>query len=947
MINLCNRTEYSFRLAFGHIQNVLNAQSGNIAGICDRHGTWGHVAWEKLCKKNGVKPVFGVELALVDDAKINVKEGQKFLRFIALNNVGLKKMYELTTLATRQFYYLPRIDKSDIADLGKDVAVLTTWPLEVEGLNVYLDLNPSTPKGYIEWAIENNIEPLATSDNYYPAPEDKAAYETCIGSRMSNDKSTSIHILDEWDLQIELDGICPPEFIERAIRNSESLGEAADVTLPRAKLPHPPVEKTLKEMCEEAAPERGIDLTDKVYRDRLDRELSLIAEKEYEDYFYIISDLCRWAKKTMLLSPARGSSCGSLVCYLLYITDIDPIPYDLIFERFIDINRADLPDIDIDFPDVKRNKVLKYLRETYGETCVAQLGTVNRFKAKSTISECAKELQIPLWDVEDLKDAIIERSGGDSRAAYCIMDTFQELDIGKKTLEKYPELKISEQIEAHARHSGKHAAGIIVTSDPVSWYCSVDEQTGCSMVDKIDAEELNLLKIDALGLRTLTVIEDCLKQIGWKNQDLLNHPLNDQLAFTLINDGKFSGIFQYEGYALQSLCHQFKVENFEDIVSVTALARPGPLNSGMANEWVKRRIGERKIEYEHPMLEPILRTSYGVVIYQENIMRIAREIGKLSWEDVSALRKAMSKSLGKEFFDGYKAEFLKGAEENNIDLEFAEDMWNRMNTFGSWAFNRSHAVAYGMVSYWCMVLKAHYPLEYAAACLRHAKDDKQIIMILRELDKEGYEYEPYNKELSKENWIVHEGKLIGGLTGIKGIGVKIAKDIIKRRKNGDELTGKQLQLLDEGKTAYDSLYEGYDKWGHVLENPYHYNITSRITEIKEITSESEGIFVFIGKITNKNQRDHNELVNIQKRGGTIMKGQTLYLNLVIEDDTDSIICTIDKHNYMKYGKPIIEDGKADDWYLFKGFNRKGFRRINISRWIKLTGTYEKENWENE
>lgn len=935
MINLANRTEYSFRIAFGALDKVLDVQQG-VAGMCDRHGTWGHVNFEKQCKKKGIKPVFGVELAYVPKPELREKQGAQFIRFLALTNDGLRQIYELVSAATDEnhFYFFPRIGPNDIKDLTKDVVVLASSEIEKPNeARLYLDLSPVTRASAITWARENGITPLATSDNYYPTPDDQHTYEVCIAGN-AEEKTTPQHILDEWQWRTAVMG--DEDFKSLALENAKFIGDLADVELPRAELVHPPVTKTLRQMCEDAAPKRGIDLTDTKYKARLDRELELIAEKDYEDYFFLIADIVQWAKKTMLVGPARGSSCGSLVCYLIEITEVDPLPYDLLFERFIDLNREDLPDIDIDFPDVKRELVFEYMRETYGSECVAQLGTVSRFKAKSTISEVAKVLHVPMWEVNDLKDAIIERSSGDSRAAFCILDTFNELDIGKEVLRKYPEMRVAGGIEQHARHSGRHAAGIVVTKDPVSWFCSVDHHKGAAQVDKKDAEELNLLKIDALGLRTLSVIEDCLEQIGWSNEKLLAHDLEDPKAFSVLNDGKFSGIFQYEGYALQSLCHQMSIDSFEDVVSITALARPGPLNSGMATEWLRRRNGEKPVTYEHPDLEPILHTSYGVVIYQENIMQIAREIGGMSWEDVSELRKAMSKSLGQEFFDQYKRKFLAGAATKGFEGEQAEEFWDKINTFGSWAFNRSHAVAYGMVSYWCLVLKAHFPLEYAAASLRHSKSDDQSIKMLRELVNEGYQYTPFDPELSKANWSVQKGKLVGGMIGVKGIGAKTAQSIMKRREEGKDPTPAQMRKFENAETPWDMIFECKERWGHILENPAEHGINSKLTQLNEITQESDGTFVCIAKITEKNLRDHNELVNLNKRGGRRIEGQSLFLNLTIEDDTDSMICTVDRFKYMQYGKPIIEGGKAGDWYIFKGYNRRGFRKLYIQRWKKLS-----------
>jgi DNA-directed DNA polymerase III PolC len=937
LVNIRNRTEHSYRTAYGKVDNVVAIQKAPYAAITDRHGTWGHVRWSRVCKAAGIKPIFGVELAVVQDMEVREKQNTCHMNFLAINDAGLREIYELVTLATEKFYYVPRVDFNAVSDVMASGNIICTSGSCTDlsqlgkGLkNFYVELNQLSPKFVPAMASDFGYELVATGDNLYPRPEDKAAYEIVLGKdRIS--RTAAGHILDRWQwLEFW------PEH-EEAIFNSFRIAEQCDANLPSAEMIHPEITKTLDQLCIEGAKRLEIDLKNETYKARLKRELDLIKEKKFEDYFHVVADMVNYAREHMLVGPARGSSCGSLVCYLIGITGIDPIPYDLLFERFIDINREDYPDIDIDFQEDKREMVFDYLRTKYGHDRVSRLGTISVFKAKSAITDVAKQLRIPVWEVQDLKDSIIERSTGDSRAAFCILDTFEQLDIGRKTLEKYPELRYSADLEGHARHTGVHAAGIIVTAHPVTNYCSINQQTGAAMLDKYDAEKLNLLKIDALGLRTLSVLQDTLDQIGWDRAKLEKYPLDDKKAFDVLNVGKFSGIFQFEGYALQSLTKQMHVDGIEDIVSITALARPGPLNSGGATEFLKRRMGLSEVKYLHPMAEAITKVTYGVIVYQEQVMQIAREIGGLSWEDVSQLRKAMSKSLGKEFFDKYWERFKVGAKKNSIKEAQAKVIWDNINTMGSWAFNRSHAVAYGLMSYWCLVMKAHYPLEFAASCLRNAKDDDQSVKILRELVNEGYSYKPYDAKHSKINWSVQQGQLIGGLISIKGIGAKLAESIVRKRDNELPLTAREQRLMAEGVTPWDSVFEAKDKWGHIRQAPGKYGIESNIVDLEEITQESNGMFVFIGKLTEKNLRDHNELQNLEKRGGRRMEGQTLFLNITVEDDTSSMICTINKYRYLQYGLPIVEEGKIGDWYIFKGENKRGFRKIHIHRWKKLTG----------
>ena len=937
MINIRNRTEYCFRKAFGPIDSVVAASTGNALGICDS-GTWGHVNFSKACKALGKKALFGVEIPIVEDATERSKQPANEMAFIAKNNEGLSEIYQLVTKSTdkQHFYYYPRLSYEHLFDLSDNVIILSgtnpNWGLLplTQKENLYIELNPMSVRKSLDFAERKGFKVVATSDNFYPSVKDRKAYEVLIG-RNRTDRTAPMHILNEWEWREAL-----PWAPEEAIKNTYEIADLCNVELPTAQMVSFKSDKTLLQMCLDGAVRRNIDLTDEVYSARLKREIDMIATKKFEDYFYVIADMIKYAKQHMLVGPARGSSAGSLVCYLTDITDIDPIKHDLLFERFIDITREDLPDIDIDFQDDRREMVFEYLREKYGAEKVAHLGTVSRYKAKSTIAEVAKELGIPAWEVNDLKGAIIERSSGDSRAAFCILDTFNELDVGREVMRKYPQMKIAAEMENHARHTGVHAAGMIVTEYPVSKYCSVSGQTGAAQIDKKDAEELNLLKIDALGLRTLSVLQDVLDQIGWDRDSLINFPLEDKEAFEVLNSGKYAGIFQFEGYALQSVTHQMKVHSFEDIAAITALARPGPLNSGGTTEYIKRHIGEAPVEYLHPLTEKITKVTNGVVVYQEQVMTIARDVGKLSWEDVSTLRKAMSKSYGKEYFDTFWERFKIGAAENGIKEDQAQRIWENINTMGSWAFNRSHAIAYGMVSYWCCVLKSRYPLEFAAACLRNVKDDEQAVKLLREVVKEGLVYKSFDKFKSEENWSVQDGELIGGLIGIKGIGPKMAEGIVERRKLMQPLTPRQENLLNEGTTPYDDIFECERRFGHIKKNPEEHNIKTKIVDIEQLDADTPGTFVFFGKLKEKNLRDMNETVNLSKRGGRRVETNNLWLNLTFEDDTGPIISTIDRFKYNKMGKQIVEDGRIGDWYLVKGTLRAGFRKVYVDKWKKLS-----------
>jgi DNA polymerase III alpha subunit len=955
VIHLRLRTEYNFRRVYGSVARVVASVTGNACGIADT-GAWGHVSFAKACKKAGKRPIFGVEVPVVTSPKMRVKNYGVSMALLARNAAGLEELYQVMTRANSEeyFYHFARLGYTDINELSENIIILTgNWPdlnqLKLRS-NVYLEVNPAS-HGWLKRAVETHHQLAVTADNYFPRAQDRGSYELMVDK--AQQRTSLMHLPDEYELRNVI-----PDLPDSAFTNTQVIADACTAKLPKAENVKYPDPIPLSEMCRQGAIARGLKITewggkivvgrpenwsgglpdwrfnDDTYEQRLVRELAMIKEKKFEDYFYVIADLVTQAKKDMLVGPARGSSAGSLVCYLLGITDVDPIVHDLMFERFIDITRADLPDIDIDFQDTKRDLVIKHLQKKYGAERVGRIGTVNRMKAKSCLGLVAKKVGIPPWEITDLKGAVIERSTGDARAQFCIADALDSLDIGKALVQKFPALRHAAALEAHARHSGMHAAGLVVTNEPISQYGVID-RSGAIQMDKKDAEVINLLKIDALGLRTLSVLQDCLDQIKKSREWLVTYPLDDIEAFAVFNEERYAGLFQFEGYALQSLTRQMKIREFYDIVSITALARPGPLHCGAATEFIERRVGKVAVSYLHPLAEPLTRDTYGTVIYQEQVMAIGRVIGQLSWEDVSQLRKAMSKSLGEEFFNQYWVKFEAGAAAHGIDSKEAKLIWEKICTFGSWAFNKSHAVSYGLVSYWCSVLKAHWPLEYAAACLRNSKDEEQTIKLLREIKLEGFDFLPVDPAHSLLTWSVKDGQLLGGLTNVKGIGVSKAREILAARKSKEPYKPGIRKLLVNPKTPFDDVFEGERRFGDVYRNPHKYNITSLpVTYVKDV--QDNGDYVVVAKIKEKNLRDLNEYGNVVKRGGRRVEKNNLFLNLYIEDDTGGIIATVGRFEYQRYGKAIVEAGREGDWFIFAGEIKNNWRKLYVKKVRKLT-----------
>lgn len=939
------RTGYSFRSAVGRIDDVISRLKeigATHAPITDTASTFGWVKWAKATKKLDLRPVFGVEMAVTNS--INEKKPSvDYWTFIARDS--LVPLHELIKLATEQFRYQPLLTREqawgrdDVSVIMGHRADFTTIPT---GKHLAVGLSPSITKGQVKRALDAGHQLVAASDNRYPRQGQQGLYETIAGRNASTQSYPQwIMSDDEWR-QHMLMIVDTPTHLNDAMRVREAIFEQSTATLLPAEMVHPPRPKPLREMCEDGARELGCDLSRPEYSARLERELKLIAEKKYEDYFYLVADICQWARQRMIVGPARGSSCGSLACYLLKITTVDPIPYGLIFERFIDINRSDLPDIDIDFPEHRRTEVFEYVAQKYGREKVARLGTVAMYQPKSALKEAAGAMDIQPWLLNPVMDAIIERSSGDSRALQATEDTLRDTAAGREFLEKYPEILVATQMEGHPRHAGQHAAGIVITEQPVINYVAVDQRTGATMCDKKDAEDLNLLKIDALGLTQLSIFENTLDLAKLPRDHLFTIPLDDPAAFDVLNKKKYSGIFQFNGLALQSITDQIDVNHLNDIVAITALARPGPLNTGGTNHWIKVRTGREKETYPHPLFEPHLKSTLGVVAYQEQVMIIGREIGGLSWEDVTALRKAMSKSLGKEFFDQYGDKWKAGAREKGIPEAVLEKVWDDLCAYGSWAFNLSHALAYGLVSYYCCWLKAHYPLEFAAATLTHTDNPDTQIKLLRELASEGVEYLPADLELSSDKWTVKKGgnwnHLVGPLNNVLGIGPKMMASILGARQRGEPIPERARKLLENPRTKIDSLFPIRDAFKRLMPDPKAMNIISTPANIRDVqvTGTEYEVVVFC-TTENIKPKDENEEINVAKRGGRRLTGPTDALNLRLADDTDVIFAKVNRWDFKRLGKPIVERGRAGKaLYAIKGNVPKDFRMISVKA-VKYIG----------
>jgi DNA-directed DNA polymerase III PolC len=630
------------------------------------------------------------------------------------------------------------------------------------------------------------------------------------------------------------------------------------------------------------------------------------------------------------------------------IVEVNPLEYGLLFERFIDVNRSDLPDVDIDFPDDRRELVFDYIISRYGKEMVARIGTVSVFKPKSALNDTAKCYNIPPWEIEKLTDIMVDRSGGDARANMAIEDTINQFEIGRDLVKKFPKILMATKLEGHPRHTGQHAAGVIIADRPVANYMAINRRDGAyiAQINKNDAEKIGLMKIDALGLKTLSVIQDCCDQVGMDPKALYKVDTNDRGAIEIFKQDKVAGIFQFEGYAVRSLMRVMGVDSFNDIVALTALARPGPLHGGGAIVYVQRKSGAVDWDYEIPQMEPVTNETYGTIVYQEQVMRICREIGNFDWADTSTIRKAMAKSMGEEFFNKYELKFIEGAKQHDIPEDKAQELWRTMCTFGSWGFNKSHAVSYALLSYWCAYLKCHHPLEFSVAHLRRTDSSDHVLRILRELKDEGIEIIPFDPDISQSTWSIKGNTIYGGFEAVRGIGPVAAKQCLAKRNEPGwpfNLTQSLRQkILAPNNTPWHNLDRMRKKYAKLYEDPENYvtkntpnGVTGPVVTIQSI-KEDKGTYTFVGALKKRNLRDLNETQSLVRRGGKVVTRNQFFLNLAFEDDTSSILASISRWRYPSIGAPLMEMEADDKDFLVKGeISTTGWRKIDVHKIVRI------------
>jgi DNA polymerase-3 subunit alpha len=544
----------------------------------------------------------------------------------------------------------------------------------------------------------------------------------------------------------------------------------------------------------------------KTYKERFYEEIRLIMKLGFTPYFILCNRLMKWVDENEISrGPARGSSAGSLVSYLLDITMIDPIPHDLLFSRFIDPNRTDFPDVDMDFEDTRRHEVVQYFIDTYGADRVAMLGNNMVFKSKMALKDVSRLFKyeydtITMSEIQHMCDLVIERSGADSRLSFCLEDTFKQFDFAKEFKSKYPKVaKFSQQLEGMTKQQGVHAAAVVIADGDINQYTALrpfDKNSNfkVSQMDKHDAEDIGILKMDVLGLNTMGIIAETkrlIKSRHGKNIDIedlcrdVSYTGGDPKVYRTFADAKTVGIFQFMSPGLTRLSKQVQVEKFGEISDATALHRPGPIHSGAMNRYPACKFGRAKeAKPLHQIIAKWTKDTYGLIIYQEQVMQIVRELGGFNWEQTNTVRKVMSKSGGAEYFmKTFWPTWKKNCKKKGLDKSKALKAFKRIMSFGSWAFNKSHSVSYAMVSYICMWFKVHYPIEFATAYLNVVKDNtgEKIQAMIRDCDRMRIAIREPNVNVSERRFVIHGDAIVASISDVKHVGVAAVKSVIENQ----------------------------------------------------------------------------------------------------------------------------------------------------------------------
>ena len=820
--------------------------------ITDHGNMFGALEFYTKAHAAGVKPIIGCEVYVAPDSRHDKSgasssgDASGHLVLLCKNRTGYRNLCRLVSTAYQDgFYYRPRIDWDLLNDNNEGLIALTAClGGEVPSLicrgrmdharkraeemsrvfdnnRLYLELQENylpeqevANKGLIEIGKDLGLPLVATNDCHYLTRDDAFAHEVllCIQTGKTMDDPNRMRFANEEFYVKTPDEMgelfkALPEAVSNSVEIAERCNLELDVSgknyhfpsvaLGEAQTPSQALELQSHEGLEQRIIEiRKIrpDFSAEdhaAYKARLEQELKIINQMGFPDYFLIVADFINWAKNHGIpVGPGRGSAAGSLVAYALRITDIDPKPYHLLFERFLNPERISMPDIDVDFCINGREEVINYVRDKYGKDNVAQIITFGSMLARAVIRDVGRGMGMPYGEVDMIAKLIPNPTG----KKVTLKDAQKQEPRLRELIDKDARVKklfkVALSLEGLTRHASTHAAGVVVTPEPLTNYLPLyvdpKSQGQVTQFDMGYVEKIGLVKFDFLGLKTLTVIDKTVKLIKVKNPefDLGLIPQDDEESFQLLSRGETTGVFQLESSGMKEYLIKLKPSCFEDLIAMVALYRPGPLGSGMVDSFIKRKHGVEEFGYDFPQLEPILKDTYGVIVYQEQVMQIAQVLGNYSLGGADLLRRAMGKKKPEEMAKQKKI-FLEGAKQNKLETKKAEAVFDQMEKFAEYGFNKSHSAAYAYIAYQTAYLKAHFPVEFMAALLTEDMENtEKVIKNINEIRNMGIAILPPDINESCRNFTVHEKDIRFGLGAVKGVGGAAVEAIVEARQDG-------------------------------------------------------------------------------------------------------------------------------------------------------------------
>jgi DNA polymerase-3 subunit alpha len=898
-------TQYSILDGASDISNLLAKAVDDgmkAVAITDHGNMFGVKEFYNEAKKQGIKPIIGCEMYLAEDSRFDKSEKKDrsgyHLIVLAKNKTGYDNLIKLVSYAwTEGFYYTSRIDKEllkkyseglivssaclggevpkAIIQKGKEAAkeVIREYK-EVFGDDFYLELmrHPSgrpekdkevyeveeeANKVMLELAGELQVKVIATNDVHFINEEDAEAHDRLIclntGKDLDDPDRMTYTKQEFFKTTSEMTELFSD--IPEAIKNTQEIvDKVEDYELDREPLmPYFPLpegfeneDDYLRHITFEGAKERYDQITDEI-KERLDFELSVIKGMGFPGYFLIVQDFINAARELdVSVGPGRGSAAGSAVAYCIKITDIDPIKYDLLFERFLNPDRISMPDIDIDFDEDGRDEVLNWVVEKYGKEKVAHIITFGTMKAKMAIRDIARVEKVPLDVADKLAKLIPEGPGINFEKAYNEVPELKKYrDNGDEMVRRT--LKYAEVLEGSVRQTGLHACGVIIGKDDLLEHIPVctskDTDLRVTQYDGDHVESVGMLKMDFLGLKTLSIIKDAVENIKESRGievDIENITLEDNETFELYSRGETTALFQFESPGMKKNLRTLKPNRFEDLIAMNALYRPGPMD--YIPSFIKRKHGKEKIEYDLPEMEEYLKETYGITVYQEQVMLLSQKLANFSKGQADSLRKAMGKKK-KKLMEELKEKFFAGCKENGYDLKIIEKIWNDWESFAQYAFNKSHSTCYAYVSYQTAYLKAHYPAEYMSAVLsRNTTNIEKVTLFMDECRRMGIRVLGPDVNESKLKFNVNdEGNIRFGLSAIKGVGESAAEKIIEERtKNGnyrdiyDFIERVDLHSVNKKSIESLAMAGAFDNLGNINRSQYFAENGKEITFIETL-----------------------------------------------------------------------------------------------------------------